>query len=32
MVSSEGSCAAYHNYEYRKTQVLASVSQMSLGV
>jgi hydrogenase expression/formation protein HypD len=32
MVSSEGSCAAYYNYEYRKTQMLASVSQMPLGV
>jgi hydrogenase expression/formation protein HypD len=26
MVSSEGSCAAYFNYEHRKTQVLTNVS------
>jgi hydrogenase expression/formation protein HypD len=32
MVSSEGSCAAYYNYEYRKTQVLSNLSQMPLGV
>ncbi|MGA3239440.1 MAG: hydrogenase formation protein HypD [Bryobacteraceae bacterium] len=32
MVSSEGSCAAYYNYEHRKTQMLTNVSQMSLGV
>jgi len=25
MVSSEGSCAAYYNYEYRKTALLASI-------
>jgi hydrogenase expression/formation protein HypD len=31
MVSSEGSCAAYYNYEHRKTQVLPGLSQMSLG-
>jgi hydrogenase expression/formation protein HypD len=33
MVSSEGSCAAYYNYEHRKSQVLTNVSQMpaSLG-
>lgn len=27
MVSSEGSCAAYYNYEYRKSQVLTHLSQ-----
>jgi hydrogenase expression/formation protein HypD len=32
MVSSEGSCAAYYNYEHRKTQMLTNVSEMSLGV
>jgi hydrogenase expression/formation protein HypD len=32
MVSSEGSCAAYYNYEHRKTQVLTKFSQMPLGV
>jgi hydrogenase expression/formation protein HypD len=26
MVSSEGSCAAYHNYEYRKTTALTSIA------
>jgi hydrogenase expression/formation protein HypD len=26
MVSSEGSCAAYHNYEHRKTELLTSIS------
>jgi len=32
MVSSEGSCAAYYNYEHRKTQVLTNVSMpTSLG-
>jgi len=32
MVSSEGSCAAYYNYEYRKSQVLPGLSQIPLGV
>jgi len=32
MVSSEGSCAAYYNYEYRKAQVLPGLSQIPLGV
>jgi hydrogenase expression/formation protein HypD len=32
MVSSEGSCAAYYNYEHRKTQVLANLPQVALGV
>jgi hydrogenase expression/formation protein HypD len=32
MVSSEGSCAAYYHYEYRKTQVLSNLSQVPLGV
>jgi hydrogenase expression/formation protein HypD len=31
MVSSEGSCAAYYNYEYRKAQVLPGLSQIPLG-
>jgi hydrogenase expression/formation protein HypD len=33
MVSSEGSCAAYYNYEHRKNRVLTNVSQLpaSLG-
>jgi hydrogenase expression/formation protein HypD len=30
MVSSEGSCAAYYNYEHRKSQVLTQLSQMSV--
>ena len=29
MVSSEGSCAAYHSYEHRKTPVLTTLSAMS---
>ena len=28
MVSSEGSCAAYYNYEHRKTPVLTKLSTM----
>jgi hydrogenase expression/formation protein HypD len=34
MVSSEGSCAAYYNYEHRKSQVLTNLSRTptSLGV
>jgi hydrogenase expression/formation protein HypD len=34
MVSSEGSCAAYYNYEHRKRSVLTNLSQVptSLGV
>jgi hydrogenase expression/formation protein HypD len=28
MVSSEGSCAAYYNYEHRKRQVLTQLSQL----
>ncbi len=28
MVSSEGSCAAYYNYEHRKSQVLTNLSVM----
>ena len=31
MVSSEGSCAAYYNYEYRKTALLASIGSSARG-
>jgi hydrogenase expression/formation protein HypD len=32
MVSSEGSCAAYYNYEHRKTQVLTNLTRIPLEV
>jgi len=32
MVSSEGSCAAYYNYEHRKTQALTYLSQTPVSI